>query len=55
MESEKTNAAENDRMNRNPLILRQTTEKERFHVRTLVDLSVLAAASFRIVITLSLS
>lgn len=55
VESEKTNAAENDRMNRNPLILRQTTEKERFHVRTLVDLSVLAAASFRIVITLSLS
>lgn len=52
VESEKTNAAENDRMNRNPLILRQTTEKERFHV---VDLSVLAAASFRIVITLSLS
>lgn len=55
VESEKTNAAENDRMNRNPQLLRQTTEKERFHVRTLVDLSVLAAASFRIVITLSLS
>ena len=49
-----TNAAENDRMNRNPLILRQTTEKERLHVLQVVDLSVLAAASFRIVITLSL-
>ena len=55
VESENTNAAENDRMNRNPLILRQTTEKERFHVLQVVDLSVLAAASFRIVITLSLS
>lgn len=51
----KTNAAENDRMNRNPLILRQTPEKERLHVLQVVDLSVLAAASFRIVITLSLS
>jgi len=50
-----TNAAENDRMNRNPLILRQTPEKERLHVLQVVDLSVLAAASFRIVITLSLS
>lgn len=50
-----TNAAENDRMNRNPLILRQTTEKERLHVLQVIDLSVLAAASFRIVITLSLS
>ena len=55
VESENTNAAENDRMNRNPLILRQTTEKERFHVLQVADLSVLAAASFRIVITLSLS
>nr|KJB09785.1 hypothetical protein B456_001G165800 [Gossypium raimondii] len=53
VESENTNAAENDRMNRNPLILRQTTEKERFHVLQVVDLSVLAAASFRIVITLT--
>lgn len=53
--SENTNAAENDRMNRNPLILRQTTEKERLHVLQVVDLSVLAAASFRIVRTLSLS
>jgi hypothetical protein len=53
--SENTNAAENDRMNRNPLILRQTTEKERLHVLQVIDLSVLAAASFRIVITLSLS
>ena len=54
MGSEKTNAVENDRMNRNPLILRQTTEKERLHVLQVIDLSVLAAASFRIVITLSL-
>ena len=54
MGSENTNAAENDRMNRNPLILRQTPEKERLHVLQVVDLSVLAAASFRIVITLSL-
>lgn len=54
--SENTNAAENDRMNRNPLnLLRQTTEKERLRVLQVVDLSVLAAASFRIVITLSLS
>ena len=53
MGNEKTNAAENDRMNRNPLILRQTTEKERLHVLQVIDLSVLAAASFRIVITLS--
>ena len=44
--SENTNAAENDRMNRNPLILRQTTEKERLHVLQEVDLSVLAAACF---------
>lgn len=62
--SEKTNAV--DRMNRNPLILRQTTEKERFDeidssvservvVLQVVDLSVLAAVSFRIVRTLSLS
>ena len=43
--SENTNAAENDRMNRNPLILRQTTEKERLHVLQVVDLSVLAAVS----------
>lgn len=53
--SENTNAVENDRMNRNPLILRQTTEKERLHVLQVVDLSVLAAALFRIVITFSLS
>lgn len=54
--SENTNAAENDRMNRNQLnLLRQTTEKERLRVLQVVDLSVLAAASFRIVITLSLS
>ena len=33
-------------MNRNPLILRQTTEKERLHVLQEVDLSVLAAACF---------
>ena len=53
--SENTNAAENDHMNRNPLnLLRQTTEKERLRVLQVVDLSVLAAASFRIVITLSL-
>lgn len=56
--SENTNAAENDRMNRNPLILRQTTEKkkERLHVLQVLNLSVLAAASFRfrIVRTLSL-
>ncbi|CAN8222015.1 unnamed protein product [Cochlearia groenlandica] len=45
--SENTNAAENDRMNRNPLILRQTTEKERLHVLQVLNLSVLAAASFR--------
>ena len=36
------------------IILRQTTEKERLHVLQVIDLSVLAAASFRIVITLSL-
>lgn len=54
--SENTNAAENDRMNRNQLnLLRQTTEKERLRVLQVVDLSVLAAASFRIAITLSLS
>ena len=55
--SENTNAAENDRINRNLLILRQTTEKERLHALQVVDLSVLAAASFRfrIVRTLSLS
>lgn len=55
MGRENTNAAENDRMNRNPQLLRQTTEKERLRVLQVVDLSVLAAASFRIVITLSLS
>lgn len=55
MGSENTNAVENDRMNQNPLILRQTTEKERLHVLKVVDLSVLAAASFRIAIMLSLS
>lgn len=56
MGSENTNAAENDRMNRNQLnLLRQTTEKERLRVLQVVDLSVLAAASFRIAITLSLS
>ena len=53
--SENTNAAENDRINRNPQLLRQTTEKERLHVLQVVDLSVLVAASFRIVRTLSLS
>lgn len=53
--SENTNAVENDRMNRNPLILRRMTEKERLRVLQVLDLSVLAAASFRIVITLSLS
>lgn len=55
--SENTNAAENDRINRNLLILRQTTEKERLHVLQVLNLSVLAAASFRfrIVRTLSLS
>lgn len=46
MGSEKTNAAENDRMNRNPQRERQTTEKERLHVLQVVDLSVLAAAEF---------
>jgi len=37
--SENTNAAENDRMNRNPLILRQTTEKERLHVLQVIFLA----------------
>lgn len=50
------NAAENDRMNLHQQhLLRQTTEKERRRLLQVVDLSVLAAASFRIAITLSLS